>query len=229
MKAVILAAGKGTRMLPLTNDIPKVLININEEPFFCHVLEKLKGFELGIVIGYKGDMIKKYVEACDINAEFIEQKELLGTGHAISQAEKFVGNEDFIVIMGDNLYSENDIKEVSSKQGSCVAGKESDHPEKYGVLVHEGEILKKIVEKPRELVGNLVNTGLYKFTPEIFNVLKQIKKSERGELEVTDAINILAKQGKVKVHKIKDYWIDFGKPEDIETVSKFLKQTKVEH
>ena len=104
-----------------------------------------------------------------------------------------------------------------------VGGLENDHPEKFGVLLTEGEFLKEIVEKPKEFVGNLINTSLYKFTPEVFEKLPLIKKSPRGEYEITDVISLLAKEGKVKVRKIKDNWMDFGKPEDVEKFSHFVK------
>ena len=80
------------------------------------------------------------------------------------------------------------------------------------------------MEKPKEFVGNLINTAMYKFTPEIFAALRQIELSLRGEYELTDAISILATQKKVKVKMIQDYWLDFGKPEDIERVAKFLQE-----
>ena len=96
-------------------------------------------------------------------------------------------------------------------------------PEKYGVLIEDGRILKKIVEKPKSFVGNLVNVGLYKFTKDIFKVLDNLKKSERGEYELTDAISFLAKKGKVKVITLKDYWLDLGGLDDIPNVEQFLK------
>jgi L-threonylcarbamoyladenylate synthase len=107
-----------------------------------------------------------------------------------------------------------------------VAGVYHKNPEKYGVLVENNGFLKKVVEKPKEFVGNLINTGLYKFTPEIFSKLPKIKKSPRGEYEITDAINLLAKEKKVKIQKIKDFWLDFGNPADIIKISYFLKSFK---
>jgi len=99
-------------------------------------------------------------------------------------------------------------------------------PEKYGILIEEDGFLKKIIEKPKEYVGNLTNTGLYKFNPEVFDKISKIRKSSRGEYEITDAINLLAKDKKVKIQKIKDFWIDFGNPADIIKLSYFLKSFK---
>ena len=104
-----------------------------------------------------------------------------------------------------------------------VAGIKDAHPEKYGVLITDDGFLKEIIEKPKDFVGNLINTGLYKFTPEVFEKISQIKKSSRGEFEITDAISLLAKDKKVKVKIIEDYWKDFGNPGDVIRISKLLK------
>ena len=106
---------------------------------------------------------------------------------------------------------------------SYIAGLPHSHPENYGVLaVDENGLLKRIVEKPKDPVGNLINTGLYKFTPEVFDHLDKIKISPRGEYELTDVINLLAIQGKVKAMDLKGIWLDLGKPEDIVRVEKYL-------
>jgi len=86
--------------------------------------------------------------------------------------------------------------------------------------------LEKIIEKPKKFVGNLVNTGLYKFTPEVFKKIPQVKLSPRGEYELTDAITLLAKDKKVRIKIIKDYWMDFGNPGDIRKMSQFLDSRK---
>ena len=225
MKAVVLAAGKGTRFGDLAKNIPKVLIKIGKKPFLDFVLRDLKkaGFkDIGIVVGYKKEMMKEYLK--DKKVTIIEQGEPLGTGHAISKVKDFVGNEPFLVIMGDNLYSPEDLKELSKEKNIVIAAKEVDDPSRYGVLVTKGKKLKKIVEKPKDPPTNLVNTGLYVFTKEIFDEIKKLKKSERGEYEITDALTNLAKKNLVNVYVIKDYWVDFGKPEDIPIVHSFLKK-----
>ncbi len=107
-----------------------------------------------------------------------------------------------------------------------VAGFKHEHPEKYGVLIPANSLLKEIIEKPKEYVGNLINTGLYKFTPEVFDVIPKIGLSPRGEYELTDAITLLAKDKKVKIKKIQDYWLDFGNPADIIKLFRFLETSK---
>ena len=103
-----------------------------------------------------------------------------------------------------------------------------NQPEKYGVLITDNGFLKEIIEKPEKnkYIGKLINTGIYKFTPEIFDKVSKVRKSVRGEYEVTDAVTFLAEERKVKVKKIEDYWIDFGNPGDIVKFSRFLRNSK---
>lgn len=226
MKAVILAAGKGTRLLPLTRTIPKVLILINGKPFLWYLLENLRKAgisEFGIVVNHRKEKMKEFLEYYKIKATLIDQPEPLGTGDAVKQAKNFCGKENFIVVSGDNLYAVEDLKAVQQKDKFCyMAGKEVEDWQKYGVLIVERDTLVKIVEKPKEFVGNLVNTGLYKCTVDIWPALNKIKPSSREEYEFTDALSVLAKEGKVKVLKLQDYWLDLGKKEDIPKIEEFL-------
>ncbi|MBU0456807.1 MAG: sugar phosphate nucleotidyltransferase [Nanoarchaeota archaeon] len=229
MKAIILAAGKGTRMLPLTENVPKVLVEVNRKPFLYYVIENLKkaGFdEFGIIVGYLKEKIAEFIESNGINATLIEQKEQLGTGHAVMQAKDFCNDENFIVLGGDNLFSEDDLIMMNNNdEFNYIFGKEiSGDLSKYGILITKNNKLIKIVEKPTSFVGNMVNIGLYKFTPDIWDALDKISLSERGEYELTDAISILAREGKVNVLKLKGYWLDLGCKEDIPEVENFIKK-----
>ena len=228
MKTIIMAAGKGIRMLPLTKDIPKVLVEINGKPFLQYVIENLKKAgltDLGIIVGYKKEKIAEFLENNDIKSELIEQKQQLGTGDAVKQAKDFVGDDNFVVLGGDNLWSAEDFKAVAKDdEFNYIGAIETKTPEVYGILMTKGDKLVEIKEKPKEFVGNLANTGLYKFTPEIFEALDKIELSPRGEYELTDAITLLAKKKKVKVLKIKDYWLDLGSKEDIPKVIEAIKK-----
>lgn len=241
-KVVIAAAGRGTRMLHLSKDRPKHLIEVNGRPFLAYVLDNLfKAGYKGVILvgGYMDELMEDFKNnyvAPDGNKpkiKFVNQFEILGDPKGAP--EKIYGTacplmcvkddikEQFLFICGDNLFSVNDLKEMNIDDDfSYVAGLINDHPENYGVLVTKGEYLEKIVEKPKEFVGNLINAGLYKFTPEVFEKLPLIEKSPRGEYEITDVISLLAKDKKVKVKRIKDFWKDFGKPEDVEKLSDFL-------
>ena len=226
VKAVILAAGKGTRLEPLTETRPKCLIQVMGKSFLYYILNNLKhsGYkEIAIVVGYKKEMIKQFCKEYNFKVTFIEQKQQKGTGDAIKVTKDFVKKDDFIVLMSDNLYSREDLKAIKKKDSlNYIVGFKHEHPEKFGVLIQEKGFLKKIVEKPKLAKSNLINTGLYKLTPKIFNILDKIKRTKRGEYEITDALTLLAQQKKVKVFQAKDYWLDFGYPWDIFKVNEFL-------
>jgi dTDP-glucose pyrophosphorylase len=233
-KVVIAAAGQGIRMLHLTKNKSKHLINVQKKPFLAYLLDNLikAGYsELILVIGYKAEVMKEFLRNYKFDIQVINQFKVLGgkekeygTLCPLKCVKDVVGKENFLMIYGDNLYSSKDLRSFDIDDDYIyVAGFYHEHPEKYGVLISDNGFLKKIIEKPKEQVGNLINTGLYKFTPEIFDKISQISESPRGEYELTDAITLLAKERKVKIKKIQDYWLDFGRPSDIIRVSKFLK------
>jgi len=231
MKALVLAAGRGTRMNKLTDSTPKPLLIVNKKMFIDFVMKNLSDAgidEVGIVVGYMKEKIIESLRVSGLKTTFIDQEEQLGTGHAIMMAKEWAGNDDFIVLMGDNLYSPHDIRNISRKDGFCyVAGYRHETPEKFGVLVTKGEMLDSIIEKPSHPPSNLINTGLYKFTPDIFDALAGIGKSERGEYEITDAISMLCKKHKVKFIRLDDYWLNLGCPEDVPAISDFLSKMPV--
>lgn len=242
-KVVIAAAGQGTRMLHLSKDKPKHLIMVNDRPFLSYLLDSLffAGYrDIILVGGYIQELMEDFVnnykppEQGEFKIKLVNQfecfdpKEKYGTACPLMCAKDII-DEQFLYICGDNLFSISDLKEMNIDDEYCyVAGLLNDHPEKYGVLVpgpggYPDDFLEKIVEKPKEFVGNLINAGLYKFTLDVFDKLPQITKSPRGEYEITDVLSLLAKEKKVKIRKIKDFWKDFGNPDDVEKVSEFLK------
>lgn len=239
-KVVIAAAGEGTRMLHLTANKSKHLIKVKKRPFLAYLLDNLflAGYRnLVLVTGYKEELIEKFLKrykpplsSVKYSIKMISQYEKLGpknviygTACPLMAAEEAIGKEEFVYLCGDNLYSVSDLKEMRGEgKHNYVAGIYKKNPEKYGVLVQEGDLLEKIIEKPKDFFGNTVNAGLYKFGPEVFERIKKIKKSPRGEYEITDALNMLAREKKVKVKIIKDFWFDFGNPADIITLSYFL-------
>ena len=236
-KVVVSAAGQGTRMLELSKDKSKHLIEVNKRPFLAYLLDNIleAGYtEIILVVGFREDMIGEFLKtynAKDATIAMVNQFDALGprekeygTACPLKCVKGFVGNENFISLVGDNFYTVEQLKAMNvDDEYTYVAGVQNDHPEKFGVLVQEGEFLKEIIEKPKTFVGDLINTSLYKFTPEIFEKVFAIEKSPRGEYEITDAISLLAKEKKVKVKRFKDYWMDFGKPEDVGKITEFLK------
>ncbi len=246
-KAVVAAAGEGTRMLHLTNNKSKHLIEVKKRPFLAYLLDNLfkAGFrDILLVVGYKASLIEdflnkykppqKSLRKSEYSIKTVNQYEILGpkkkmygTACPLMCAEKKVGKSQFIYLCGDNLYSVRDLKAMRKEGKHCyVAGIYHKNPQKYGVLAEEKGFLKEIVEKPKKFMGNIINAGLYKFTSDVFKKLDKVTKSPRGEYEITDAINLLAKEKKVKVIRIKDIWLDFGNPADIIKLSYFVKSLR---
>jgi len=246
-KVVIAAAGEGTRMLHLTANKCKHLIKVKKRPFLTYLLDNLflAGYrDLILVVGYKEELIeeflKKYkpslksLKPSQYKIRMVSQYNILGpkskiygTACPLMAIKDIIGKSPFVYLCGDNLYSVDDLKLMrNGSKYCCVAGIYRKNPEKYGVLIEEKGFLKEIIEKPKKFVGNLVNTGLYKFTFDVFKSLNKIKKSPRGEYEITDVVTLLARSKKVKVKIIKDFWMDFGNPADIIQLSIFLRSFK---
>jgi dTDP-glucose pyrophosphorylase len=179
-------------------------------------------------VNYKKEKIESFLKEYGFKATLIDQKDPKGTGHAILSCEEFVGKESFVVCMGDNIWSSHDFKRMNvPDEYSHIATLHSKDWKKYGVLVDNGGFLVGMHEKPQKFVSDLINTGLYTFTPQVFSMLKKIKPSIRGEYEINDAILKLAELKKVKIVYLDDYWVDFGCPEDIPLVEEFLKKEKL--
>src|SRR3989338_4561578 len=205
MQAVILAAGKSTRTYPLTLTRPKPLLKAANKTILEYNLETLKGIpdEIMIVIGYKKEIIIDFIKNNypSQNIKFVEQKEQLGTGHAVSILKSKIKGR-FIVLMGDNIYSAGDIKNVIKHKYSILVNNVK-YPELFGVVKEKNGILTDIIEKPKEFVSDLASCALYSFDKEIFDELEKVKKSERGEYEITDAIKGISLKEKIYCIKSK--------------------------
>lgn len=190
MQAVILAAGSSTRTYPLTLTIPKPLLKVSNKTILEYNLEALKDIaeEIIIVVGYKKGMIKNFIKKnySNLNIKFVEQREQLGTGHAVSILKDKIKNQ-FILLMGDNIYSRKDVNKIAKHQYSILV-KKVKNPELFGVVKEKNGILTDIIEKPKKFVSDLVSCALSSFDEKIFGLLEDIKKSERREYELTDAI-----------------------------------------
>lgn len=214
MQAVILAAGKGIRMRPFTEEKPKPLIEVANKPVLEHNLDQMLGLinEAIIVVGYKKDLIinKFGNNYLGMKLTYVVQEKPLGTGHALLQTEGKIKNK-FLVLNGDDLYSRKDMEKIL-KYEHCLLAKRKKEVKGFGVIIVEGGLVKTIIEKPKKFVSNLVNAGLYCLTPKIFKILKTLKKSERGEYEITTALNELAKQEKIYYQEVNGFWIPVGYP-----------------
>lgn len=186
MKAVILAAGKGTRMRPLTQDTPKPLLPVAGKPIIQHNIDLLEDEvdEILVVAGYKIEQFRDYFSDNE-NVRIIEQEKAKGTANAALQAQEHI-EEKTIVLNGDDIYGRE--VEQATKHDSAILAAQSPTPEKYGVIDIENGKVAGIQEKPDNPASNFVNTGFYVVEPEFFELLQKVEKSERGEYEITDAL-----------------------------------------
>jgi bifunctional UDP-N-acetylglucosamine pyrophosphorylase/glucosamine-1-phosphate N-acetyltransferase len=208
MKYVILCAGKSTRMYPLTVNRPKSLLRVGDRTIIEHILDSLDGIAKEAVLVVSDGKIKEKIgeKYGGIGIQYARQKEALGTGDALLKAEKFIGkDEKFLVLMGDNLYPKDSIKECVS-YGISMLGQKVSNPEDHGVLETDKGFLAGITEKPKDPKSNLVNTGLYVLNERIFEIIKSLKLSPRKEYELTDAVNILARKLRIRCFYTKDYF-----------------------
>ncbi len=230
MKAVLLAAGEGVRLQPITATRPKHLIKLGGKPILQFCLEAVKNAginEAVIVTHYMGDAIRQYFgdgEKFGLSISYVEQEAVLGTGNAAAAAEPYVDG-DFVLVYGDLLFGIDAVKDTlrlfeSGKTSAVVGVVPVDNPENYGIIeLDEKKRVKGIVEKPAaaKAPSNLANAGVYVFSPEVFNKIRQTKASIRGEWELTDAFTLLAKEGKtvLAAELSKDDWFDVGRPWDL--------------
>ena len=235
-KVVIPAAGKGTRMLDLAKDRPKHLIDVLDRPFLYYVLENLQeaGFEeMILVIGHHAERMVEFAknDGKAFPITLVNQFEVMGTekyGTAIPvlAAREQVGDDDFVCIYGDNLYGPRDLMATRELDAGCsfLSLLYSETPEKYAVPLLDGDVVKKLVEKPKTFITNWSSIGCYKFTSDIFEECAKVERSERGKYELTDAIASMAEKGKVRARKMIDYWLDFGNPDDVESVANLVRE-----
>ena len=237
IKAVILAAGEGTRLRPFTYTRPKAMIPIVDKPLLEWIISSLKNAgltDLIIVVHYMKERIIDYFgdgSKFGVKITYVEQPAVKGTGDALLQVEKFVEGHDFLLMYGDLLTpSENIIKLIreyhSRNHDAVVAGISVDDVSNYAAIITSNDMLiKKIIEKPPKgsVNSNIANAGIYIFGEEIFGYLREIFLSERGELELPDAIQKSIDDGKkVSLVALDKWWLDVGRPWDILTANELI-------
>ena len=197
MKCVVLAAGEGKRMHPLTYTRPKVMLPIANKPLLEWNLVNVKAAgieEFLFVVGYKSEMVRSYFgngKQWDVTIQYVNQGKALGTAHAIGMAETFV--DDFLVLCGDTIFGASDIQKILKKESS-MGLVEVKNPNEYGLVKTQGKKVIRIFEKVEKPFSNVINAGIYHFNKSIFDVIKVTGKSKRGEYEITDSINMLSKE-----------------------------------
>jgi glucose-1-phosphate thymidylyltransferase len=227
MKGLILSGGSGRRLRPLTYSGAKQLLPVANKPIIYYGIEALvkAGIEeLGIVVGNTAQEVKDVVgmgENWNIKISYIQQKAPLGLAHAIKLSRDFLGNEPFIMYLGDNILKEgieDFVKEFDkNKPNALILLTEVSNPHEFGVaVIDENGSVKQLLEKPKDPPSNLALVGVYLFDKEIHQAIEHINPSPRNELEITDAIQwLLDNNNKVESRKVKGWWKDTGKPDDI--------------
>lgn len=225
MKGVILTAGEGTRMRPLTLSRPKTMVQVGGKPILQYNVEALKDAgicEITMVVGYHEEVIKSYFldgSSLGVKISYVTQRERLGTAHAIGTLANILKGA-FIVLNGDIIVESQLIKDLIDKYESNGARSiltltHVDDPSSFGVVELEGDRIINLIEKPEpgEAPSNLVNAGIYLFDDLIFQAIRKTPQSPRGEYEITDSIKFQIDHDElVSGLESRDRWVDIGRP-----------------
>lgn len=236
MQAVILTAGEGTRMRPLTLTRPKTMLPVGGKPILQYNVEALRDAgitEILLIVGYHEEMVKEHFEngaKLGVQINYITQKERLGTAHAIGHCQEFI-KEDFVVLNGDIILDPELLRELienyqASSPDTMMVLTEVEDPSPFGVVEIKNGQITNIVEKPNpgEAPSNLINTGIYVFNQDILSKIEKTELSPRGEYEITDSLQMQIDEGKsIKGFITHKKWIDVGRPwELLEINEEFL-------
>ena len=223
MIAVILAAGEGRRLRPLTLETPKPLLKIKNKPIleytFHNLPDRIK--EVILVVGYKQDQIKNYFgrEFLGRKIFYTTQESPKGTFNALSCAKEFLGEEQFLGLVGDDLYSKKDLEELVAHPASVLTC-ETDFPERFGICQSdESGFLNEIIEKPNYPCGNLAHTGAFVLDKKIFH--EPLSSGSNGEELLAPMIGSLARKQPIKIVKAS-FWFPIGYPEDLKSAENLL-------
>ncbi|MBN1477094.1 NTP transferase domain-containing protein [Candidatus Sumerlaeota bacterium] len=220
MKAVILAAGEGSRMRPLTYTVPKPLTQVAGKPILEWIIESVAPHVDGVIliVGHLRERIEAHFgpQWRGLSVTYVRQAEQRGTGHALQMCrEALRGEERFFVIYGDNISAPEDMARCAQHPLSALAIRVPD-PERYGIFKTDAEgHLTDLIEKPSEHVGDHANAGVYVFDHRIFEELDRTRVSGRGEVELTDAVLALAKRAPMQVVDVTRHWLPIGYRDDV--------------
>ncbi|MCL6581678.1 MAG: glucose-1-phosphate thymidylyltransferase [Firmicutes bacterium] len=236
MKGLILSGGAGTRLRPLTYTNAKQLIPVGNKPVLFYAIEALRDAgvtDLGLVVGDTRAEIMAAVgdgSRWGVRVTYVHQEAPLGLAHAVKVARDFIGDDDFVVFLGDNLIRDGIAGFVRrfavSRPDALILLSRVDEPQRFGVAELRGDQVVRLVEKPEVPPSDLGLVGVYLFTPGIFEAIEAIEPSWRNELEITDAIQRLIDRGRrVEWHMVTGWWKDTGKPEDVLEANRLVLET----
>lgn len=239
VKGVILAGGFGTRLRPLTLTVNKHLLPIYDKPMIYYPIETLKQAGIKDILVITGTEHAGGVFALlgsgkqfGVNFTFRVQDEAGGIPHAIALAKEFAGNDKFVSINGDNILFDDigafvkEFEKGKEKSRILLYQTTTEEARKAGVAVLEGDKVVKVVEKPKNPPTNWVAVGVYMYTPHVFEVIKNLKPSSRGELEITDIHNYYIKDGSLKASKLKKEWLDAGSFDELLRANNIVAESK---
>ena len=226
MKALVLSGGAGSRLRPITHTQAKQLIPVANKPILFYCLEAMRDAgirEVGIVVGQTAPEVRAAVgdgSAWGLAVTYIPQEAPLGLAHAVKIARGFIGDDPFVMYLGDNVLLEGLTGFVhefeAHRPNAQIFLAKVPEPERFGVAVVEGERAVRLVEKPKEHISDLALVGVYLFDSSVFDAVEAIRPSWRGELEITDAIqHLIDGGGTVRTHMVRGWWKDTGKLEDL--------------
>lgn len=230
MKAIIPAAGIGSRLRPHTHTHPKALLHVAGKPILGHIIDELIAYnirDIVFIIGYMGDRIIDYVTSnYNIKTSFIEQKELKGLGYAIYLAQKHLVDEPILIILGDTIFELN-LNDVLNGEYDSVGTKEVADPRRFGIAETDGKFVTKLFEKPEHPTSNLALAGIYfiKSVGLFSRCLDQLITGDiktGGEYQLTDALSLMLKNGCKMTTFNVDGWYDCGKKETLLATNRYL-------
>ncbi|MDD3088542.1 MAG: sugar phosphate nucleotidyltransferase [Candidatus Omnitrophica bacterium] len=222
MKGIILAGGIGSRLFPLTKITNKHLLPVYNEPMIYYPLRTLVDAGIkDIMIVTGGDHAGNFLRLLGNGKEFglkginyAYQEKEGGIAEALGLAEYFADGEKVVVVLGDNIIEKSIRAEVSAfdkqTEGARILLKEVEHPERFGVAEFEGDRIVKITEKPKMPMTKYAVTGIYMYDGKVFDIIKTLKPSGRGELEITDVNNSYIQKGTLTYSKLEGWWTDAG-------------------
>ncbi|MGE5680543.1 MAG: sugar phosphate nucleotidyltransferase [Bacillota bacterium] len=238
MRAIIPVAGFGSRLKPHTYSIPKVLLNVGGKPIIGHIVDKLLGEDINkatFVIGHLGEMIRDYITSTypELQAEFVEQKEMHGLGHAIYTAIPTFDEKEIFIILGDTVFDVN-LKDVFKNNQTALGVKNVDDPSRFGVAVCENGRITRLIEKPKTPISKLALVGLYYISDSsrLVEALNELVKRDirtKGELQLTDALQLMIEAGENITTFPVDGWYDCGKPETLLSTNRYILEHDASH
>ena len=236
MKGLVLSGGAGTRLRPITHTSAKQLVPVANKPVLFYGLEAMHAAgidDVGIVVGETRAEIKAAVgdgSRFGLRVTYLPQEAPLGLAHAVLIAEEFLGDSPFVMYLGDNLLKEGIAPFVRdferSEPDALILLQRVKDPSEYGIAELQDGRVVQLVEKPSEPRSDLALVGVYLFTPAVFESVKAITPSARGELEITDAIQHMIDRGlRVEPHTVTGWWKDTGKLEDMLEANRLILST----